>query len=155
MSCPQEPELYLLRTNSKDAKLTTHLICCAEAPASVPRLQVEALDVRTLCARMFQPRTSPRRYLQYTLISHVFKSHTNRSGDNIKTTHPCCVPCYTPTTCSHKWFSHVTASSQLKSVAVAGTELLSVAPAPEIPITQVTPSLLWLYYPISSFLLFK
>lgn len=119
---------------------TIHLICFAEAPASVPQLQAEALDVHTLCVHMFQPHTSPRRYLQGTPISHVFTNHTNRPGDT-RRTHPCCAPCHTPTTCSRKWFSHVTASSQLQSVEVAGTELLSVAPAPAIPIiTQVTPS---------------
>jgi hypothetical protein len=69
---PWEPEPYLLRTNSKDCKLIIHLICCAEAPASVPQLQVEALDEHTLCVHMFQPHTSPRRYLQYTHSSVMY-----------------------------------------------------------------------------------
>lgn len=53
---------------------------------------------------------------------------------DIKRTHPYCAPCHIHTTCSHKWFSHATASSQLLLVVVAGTELLSVAPVPEIPV---------------------
>jgi hypothetical protein len=68
MSCPHytlvNQSFTFCCNNSKEVKLTVHLICCAEAPASVPQLQAEALGVHTLCEHMFQPRISPRRYLQ-------------------------------------------------------------------------------------------
>jgi hypothetical protein len=131
---------------SKDANLMTYLTCCAATPASVPQLQVKVPGAHTLCAHMFQPHISPRRYLQCPLVNNVYTSHTNRPS-NISRTHPCCAPCHTRTICSHKWSSHATASSLLQSVVVAETELLSVAPEPVIPvITQVNLSLLRIHH---------
>jgi hypothetical protein len=137
---PRGPQLYLLHGTSKDAKLPTHQTCCAAAPTSVPQLQVEAPSVHTLCAHMFLPHTSPRRYLQCTTVSHIYMSHNTNTSSDVRRTHPYCAPCHIHTTCSHKWSSHATASSQLQLEVVAGIELLSVAQAPVTPVmTQVTP----------------
>lgn len=59
----QDNKIEIFLQGREDAKLTTHLICYAAAPASVPQPPAEAPGVHTLCAHMFQPHISPRRYL--------------------------------------------------------------------------------------------